>query len=190
MLHRFPALAVGAAALVAASASPAFAGLVPVEFSGGSGSPLTITLPQPITYTVTNDTPTIGVVFVFRNVGNVTGAGVGGVSGTLGYTSNGGAANALNTVTSDNSNDLSFFKNGNFVNATLGDVLVASGSGTTGFVVAGAAPPSGLYDAIVTDSALVQLGAGFVPEPAAGLALVAAFGLALSRTRSRARHTN
>ena len=195
-----------------AASGPAFASVpspVQVNFSGGSGSPLTITLPQAITYTVTNDTPSSGLVFVFQDVyPPVPIAGITGglISGSISRSINGGAAATMSRIGSFDSsgviddNDL-FFHSLNNTGANLNDVVVlASGSLTTGFPVSGAAPPSGLYSAILTDGNWVQIDP--VPEPSgllAALALPAAATLSRRRRRrscdraptpARARHGN
>ncbi len=46
--------------------SSAHAGTVQVNFSGGSGTPLTITLPQSVSYTVVTGPSTPEVTFVFQ----------------------------------------------------------------------------------------------------------------------------
>jgi hypothetical protein len=153
-----------------AFAASSHAGNVQVNFSGGSGSPLTITLPQAVSFTVTNDTAGSVADFVFLGVGNFIG-GSAGVSGTLSYTTNGGGLLAidragtfpLGVVTA---NDMSLFKNSS-PGVNLGDVLVlSSGSVTTSANISAAAPPSGLYSAIFVDINGTQLGVGTaVPAP-------------------------
>jgi len=153
-------------ALVSAS----HAGNVQVNFSGGSGTPLTITLPQAVSFTVTNDTAGSVADFVFQGVGNFIG-GSAGVSGTLSYTTNGGGLLAIDRAGTFplgivTGNDMSLFKNSS-PGVNLGDVLVlSSGSVTTSVNISAAAPPSGLYSAIFVDINGTQLGVGTaVPAP-------------------------
>jgi hypothetical protein len=147
------------------------AGNVQVNFSGGSGGPLTITLPQAVSFTVTNDTASVSANFVFQGVGNVLGSSVRGAAGSMSYTTNGGSALSINSVGNFNlgvvtTNDLTIFKSAS-PGVNLGDVLVLSnGSVTTTTNVSAAAPPSGLYSAIFVDADGTQLGGGnAVPAP-------------------------
>jgi len=149
-----------------ALAASAHAGNVWLNFSGGSGAPLTVTLPLPITYTVTNDTPNAGAVFVFQNVGDVTGGSVRAATGTMSYTVNAGGGNAINSLGAlalggiVGTNDLSLFRNSS-PGVALNDVLLLSaGAVATTSNVSAAAPASGLYSAILTDGFGIQLGVG------------------------------
>jgi hypothetical protein len=160
MLPTFARSALAAFALAAS----AHAGNVQVNFSGGSGAPLTITLPQAVSFTVTNDTPGAVVDFVFQGVGNFIG-GSALVSGSLSYTTNGGSPLAINIAGTFplgvvTTNDLSLFRNSS-PGVGQGDVLLlSSGSVTTNANITAAAPPSGLYSAIFVDVNGVQLGVG------------------------------
>src|SRR3954463_9064141 len=88
---------------------------VPLTFSGGGGTPLTITLPQAVTYPV-NAAPAGGILFDFTNVGNIFGGTVN-ASGSLTYAVNGGAATTITAGTTGATggaitiNDLFFFHN-------------------------------------------------------------------------------
>src|SRR5215204_185298 len=98
-----------------ALATSSDAGSVQVNFSGGSGGPLTVTLPQAVLFTVTNDTPGAVANFVFQGAGNVTGSSVRGAAGSLSYTTNGGSALSINSLGNFNlgvvtTNDLSIFR--------------------------------------------------------------------------------
>src|SRR6266478_7209600 len=135
--------------------SSARAGNVQVNFSGGSGTPLTITLPQAVTFTVTNP-PIVGApIFGFLNCGTILG-GVGNAAGSVSYTQNGGGPIAIDglgspTIGVFTGDDLALFKKSG-PSAALNDVFVLSaGSVTTSFNVTNSAPPSGLYSAIVAD---------------------------------------
>jgi hypothetical protein len=137
---------------------------IPLTFSGGSGSPLTITLNEPVTYTITAP-PSIGFLFDFKGVGNVFG-GTLNVSGTMTYTVNGGAAISINAgdtgfpVGAIAANDLILFHNP-LPAAALGDVVTLSpGSLTTAINIAAGAPASGPYDAILVDPNGAQVSVG------------------------------
>lgn len=184
-LARFCAAA--ACLLLVGLFSPAArAAAVPLTFSGGSGSPLTITLTQPVTYTITT-APAIGVIFDFKSVGNVFG-GTLTASGTMSYTVNGGAPIAINVGDTGlptgtiAANDLLLFRNP-LPAASLGDVIVLSGSVTTAINIPAAAPANGSYSAVLVDPNGAQVGVG-VPEPTA-LAVLAAGGVALLARRRR-----
>jgi len=162
----------------------AHAGLVPLTFSGNTNAPLTINIPQPITYTITSG-PALPV-FDFKAVGNIIG-GSANVSGTLAYTINGGAPislNIINTNTSQGSiatNDLVFFHNNNIATVNAGDIVVLTGSATTAINVSGP-PGSGSYSAILVDPNGAQIGAGNVPEPAS-IGVLALAGITLLARR-------
>jgi hypothetical protein len=167
-------------------APAAHAASIPLTFTGGSGSPLTITLAQPATYTVAT-APTGGSLFDFKGVGNVFGGAVN-VSGTMTYTINGGAPISINVGSTNTPagtiavNDLLLNKNPVPGGAALGDVFVLSpGSVTTAVNVSSAAPANGSYPATLVDPNGNQIAVG-VPEPAS-LSLLAVGGLALLARR-------
>jgi hypothetical protein len=181
----------------ALASSPARAGNVEVNFSGGNGAPLTITLPHPIRYDVVNDTSNPGANFVFQGTGNATGGTVRAVTGTISYTLNGGTrfdidsagTFALGVVSSD---DLSLFRNSS-PGLALGDIMLLDvGTVSTTTTVAAAPPSSGFYSTILVDNNGVQLGTGaYVPEPAcACLAALAAISLCRARRRCLVTHSS
>ena len=167
------------------SPSLAFAQPVQVNFSGGGGSPLTITLPQPVSFTVTKNAPTLNPVLVIQDCGGPV-VTQGLAVGPMSYTINAGAAHTVNRISTTalgpalDGNDLALYEA--FVNpaVNLNDVVIFSGSTTTAFSVAVPAPPSGLYSAIIADGNFVPL----VPEPS-GLVLLAPAAIFASRRRRR-----
>jgi hypothetical protein len=67
------------------------ASAVPVTFSGGNGSPLSMTLLQPVTYTITSGFAG-NIRFVFQNTGNLAGEadGVTSATSSINFTINSG----------------------------------------------------------------------------------------------------
>jgi hypothetical protein len=160
---------------------------VPISFSGGSGSPLSMTLPYPVSYTITADhSPFHGPVFVFDSVGDLFGNSFPAVTGTISFSIDGGLPLALDYVNS-----------GVFVGSISGDDIYASGpigpiaigsvvtlsagTLTTNTNVAAAAPASGLYETRITShNGLTMSTPGVaVPEPAT-LSLLVIASLACS----------
>ncbi len=152
--------------------SSAHAGTVQVNFSGGSGTPLTITLPQSVSYTVVTGPSTLEVTFVFQGTGNMF-SGTVGAGGSLSFTRNAGSPFPINDAQQFNAppftlNDLSLYASTFPVTAiNVNDVfLLSAGSVTTTTNIAAAAPASGLYSTILTDGAGHKMGDGTaVPEP-------------------------
>nr|WP_309695327.1 PEP-CTERM sorting domain-containing protein [Armatimonas sp.] len=154
-----------------------------LTFSGGSGTPLTMTLTAPVSYTMTasaafNTAP----VFVFKGVGNVVPGN--GVTGTMRYSINGGTLQTLTNIQSGVTsgalvaNDVYTF--GFFPGVTIGDtLLLAAGVLTTNTNVAAAAPANGAFNSFIISTSAVQIstlgssgGGGVAPEPGT-LALLA-----------------
>ena len=156
-----------------ALASSSRASLVEVDFTGGAGTPLKITLPQPVSFTVANPPTAALVAFVFQGVGDLTNGNILAASGPLGYTKNNGSPTAINNVATFafgavTANDLSLFSDTD-PGAAVNDVfLLSSGNVITTSNVA-ATPPSGahFYSALLVDGSGNILGTGTaVPEPA------------------------
>ena len=187
-LAPYRARAIAACLLLAALVPAAHADSAPLTFSGGSGSPLTITLPQPVTYVVTSGPA--GALFDFEGVGNIFG-GTLNLSGTLNYTINGGAPISINAGNTGSTTgtiaptDLILFHNPLPGNVNIGDTIVLSaGSVTTAINIPAAAPANGNYSAILVDPSGNQIGTGVVPEPAS-ISMLALGGLALLARRRR-----
>jgi hypothetical protein len=170
IMHMFRKIALFTIAAFAFLSS-ANAGMVEVNFSGGSGTPLTITLPQSVSYTVVGLPNAAQVFFVFQGTGNLF-TGAVSASGSLSFTQNAGASNSINDAQQFSNvpvvtlNDL-VLDDTSFPGLHRNDVfLLSAGSVTTTTNIAAAAPPSGLYLTVLTDGHAVQMGVGTaVPEP-------------------------
>ncbi len=141
-----------------------------LSFSGGNGTPFTLTLSQTVAYVITSSTPAFsGPYFVFQNVGNVFAGGFSFGSGTITYSLNGGPAQTLislgNNLTA-NVTDLTIL--GTQTGATVGNIVRLNAvTFTTSGNVAAAPPPDGSYNTFIIDNNGAQrsgLGVA-VPEP-------------------------
>ena len=164
-----------------------------LSFSGGSGSPLTLSLAQTITYTITNPRTSDAPLFVFEDLGNLFQNGQYIVNSTITFSRNGGEALTITTVNSGISSfDLSandVYMYGPMAGANVGDVItLRSGSITTMSNVAAAAPSNGSYDTFVVDGQGVRLSPNgvAVPEPQSVLLGVIGLGVLLVCARRRA----
>ncbi len=185
MLRTLAASALAAFAFV----SSAHAGLVQVNFSGGSGTPLTITLPQAVSSTVVTGPSQAQVTFLFQGTGPIF-SGTVGAGGSLSYTQNAGSPFSISNASQINSppftlNDLALFASTFPPLINVNDVfLLSAGSVTTTTNIAAAAPASGLYSTILTDGAGHKMGDGTaVPEPATLSLLALAGPMLLGRRR-------
>jgi hypothetical protein len=151
-----------------------------LTFSGGNGSPLSLTLNEPVVYTVTTGF-SVGPFFIFQSVGDLFHGWGGDVGGTIGFTINGGASYVIYTINSGvtagvvRPNDLIIF--GNEPGAKTGDVvLLSAGTLTTTFNVAAPPPVSGSYTTFIADGSgnLVSTNGIAIPEPRSAALLVAA----------------
>jgi hypothetical protein len=70
-----------------------------LTFSGGNGSPLSLTLSQPVVYTITTGF-SVGPFFIFQNVGDLFHHMGPAVVGNIGFTINGGANYHMDTISS------------------------------------------------------------------------------------------
>jgi hypothetical protein len=160
MLRTFATGALAALALAASSR----AGNVQVNFSGGSGAPLAVTLPHAVSFTVTGGAGANNVAFIFQSPGNFLG-GIAIAAGSVSYAANGGSPLSIDRVGSiafgvATPDDLLLFRMASPAVA-LGDVLLlSSGSVATIPNITAPAPPSGLYSAIIVDAGGAQIGVG------------------------------
>ena len=156
-----------------------------LSFSGGSGAPLSVTLLQPVTYTITTDDPTgAGPVFLFQGIGNPLMGTPTGVSGNMTYEIDGGPPLTLTEASTGFSggdvNTTDLVTEGNVPGTYTNDVVTLyPGTLTTTTGIAAPAPSDGMYNTFVingTISARVSQNGMMVPEPSAWM--LAACGLA------------
>ena len=147
------ALALSALALTAPSAN-AQANLV---FSGGSGSPLSLTLTAPVTYTIiTTPTSFSSPLFVFDAVGG-TPFNFSTATATITFSINGGTDQTINRINKSfsggdvTSDDIYIL--GSLPGVVVGDIVtLSSGTLTTNSNIAVAAPASGSFTTFITNS--------------------------------------
>jgi hypothetical protein len=156
---------------------PAAHGQARLTFIGGSGTPLSTTLQTRVTYTITNTScagASAGPYFDFDEVGNVL-AGSRTVTGTMTYSINGGALQAITGVESGfvggnvTANDLSVYGAQPGV-ASGATVVLSAGTVTTTTNVTAARPANGNYVTFITSASGVRCssnGVSLAPTAAA-----------------------
>jgi hypothetical protein len=167
-------------------------------FSGGSGSPISLTLTQPVVFTITTTTNNNFLYFTFQNAGNPFNQNFFATTGDITFTINGGAPQSIDEISSGfNSADTGlndvFIDNGTTMfSVAAGDVIqLNAGTETTNSSIAAAAPMDGSYSAFIGDDAGNQISTlgEPVPEPQA-VALVVVGGLGLAYVLRNARRDN
>lgn len=170
--------------LAAAAGTSAF-GQAALTFSGGNGTPLSVTLSSPVSYVLTGvAAANAGPAFVFDGLGDVftnTGVTAGGsisysVNGTAGSALNRlGSGTAANDVTADDAYFFPLARPGIAPNGAT--VTLLAGTLTTTANFAGAPPANGTYNTFIarttTGARISTFGTNAVPEPGS-VALVAA----------------
>ena len=158
-------------ALIAALSFAPRANAVSVTFSGGSGTPLSFTLTDPITYLITASAAT-APFFIFQNTGNF---GSDFVTGNITYTINAGSPQSISQLISGASagavtpND-AFLRSATFPGVSIGDtVILSAGTVTTNSAVAAAAPPSGMYNTFISDGAGNPISGPGISSPVSGV---------------------
>ncbi len=151
-------------------------GQATLTFSGGLGTPLTLTLSQPVTYTLTSSSDAFGPLFLFNGVGNLFAGSFPAVTGTITHSLNGASGTTfrnLNSGQTGNSlatNDVTASNNTALIDSFfVGQVYVLSaGTLTTTGNYAGNAPAGGVFTTYMTDVAgnrISSNGVSLVPEP-------------------------
>jgi MYXO-CTERM domain-containing protein len=163
---------------------------VPVEFSGGNGAPISITLPYPVSFTTFDATSAFGFAFMIQGTPDPFGNTFPTLTGDITYSVDGGGPEPL-----------IYANSGQFVNAIMGDiyflgneityptglsVVLSAGTLTTTSNFGAAPPVSGSYEIfILRDNGSFISGPGVaVPEPA-GLGLLAVAAALGMRRRAR-----
>jgi hypothetical protein len=168
-------LAVGVALVLASGSARGQANLT---FTGGNGSPLSLTLSQPVVYTITTGF-SVGPFFIFQNVGDVFHHMGPAVVGNIRFTINGGSNYFIDTIISGQNvgvvtaNDV--YIDGDEPGANAGDViLLSAGTLTTVADVAAPPPANGSYTTFIADGSgnLVSTNGIAIPEPRSAALLV------------------
>lgn len=154
---------------------------VTLNFSGGSGSPLTVTVQNTVTFTLTGNGNKHD--FFFFDVPGFTGPSEGSVSGTLSFTTNGGALNTFEMANGSRpsgfTGGISLWSNGS--TWLTGDtVVLQTGSFTTAASYAGSLPSNGSYSVYLTDNGgtlISSAGVSAVPEPSTYAAIFGTLAL-------------
>lgn len=145
-----------------------------LTFTGGNGTPLTITVLNPITYTISS-ADAVAPIFVFQGVGNPFGNTNTTVTGTVTVSINGGLAQPLFEMNSGRSggvidiNDIITYDG--VPGVSVGDIVTLSaGTITSTNNVTGTIPTNGLYNTFVVSNGALRLSpngviASNAPEP-------------------------
>ena len=199
LLSRLPlAVPVALAALSALvlGAPKAHAQQATLAFTGGNNTPLTLTLANPVSYTLTANANQL--LFVFSGVGDFIGQSSRSLTGSVSYTINGGPARNIQFIQSGFAfgslapNDAFIFDNP-FVSASAGDAVVLTGGMlTTDTAFTGTAPAGGTFQTFIarsSDGSRVSAVAVAAPEPGSlsllGMGLVSGLGMAGTVRRKR-----
>jgi hypothetical protein len=145
---------------------PAVQAQANLTFSGGNGTPLSITLLNPVTYDISNgacsDTTSTGPLFLFDEAGNPFGGTLTNFTGNITYSISGGAAQSItrgNSGTTSNNrtpNDI-FVTGSNLQDVFLGSrVVLSAGTITTTTNVAAAPPANGSFTTFIVSNTSVR----------------------------------
>lgn len=174
--------------LAAMLASGAARAAVTVEISGGGGTPLSITLLQPVIYTVTAGASYGGFAFDGALSAAVIFSGAG--TSTITYSVNGGTAIRASFITTGmagnevSGDDLQLFSY-DAGPLQAGDVVTLSAGTFVSTANVSATPAGGnSFESFMFDSMMWRISTNAVPEPSAALLLGLGFaGVLLCRRR-------
>ncbi len=168
-------------------------GAVSMSFSGGNGSPLGITIVEPVVYVVTDSYSGGAPLFIFEDTGNY-GLSVIGYSGNVTFSVNGGPGQGFFMTSAGYGTPADVGPQDMYLqslaNVTLvpGDVVTLSaGTLVSNAAYAGAIPSGTSYETFLAISTTgVKISSqGAVPEPSAAALLgLGALGFALRRKRA------
>lgn len=157
-----------------------------ISFSGGNGTPLTLTLLESVSYTVTTSSSSEAPLFDFENL-NFLASYSGASSDSLTFSIDGGAPISANELAPGGGDTYAF--NTGFPGVTAGQVVTLNaGSFTVSGDFADAAPAGGSFYTYITDSSgnSISTGGLAVPEPSTwALFLLGGLGAFLFARRSR-----
>lgn len=147
-------------------------GAVTINFSGGAGSALTMTVPNDVTFTgLTLNNAQVAVVVINANAGNTTTGTFShtGTSDLAGVNNSGtGSMGYVNFAGITDEDVFAIWFNGD-INDTGGSVVLSAGTRTTTGVLNGLAPSSGSYTIRLananTGAFIGNEGTQAVPEP-------------------------
>lgn len=188
-----------AAALLLTAAVPAQAVSEYLTFTGGNGTPLSITFTTPLSFTITADPEGQNApCFNIAELGDLFNAGWPSATSTLQYTINGGAAITPDTINSGwagggvAGTDVYFYSSSGLTSSlAINDTIVLSaGTVTSNSDVVALAPTDGNFDVFLSQSygKIISTGTA-IPEPstvAMWLGGAALLGAALYRRRKAA----
>lgn len=166
---------------------PAVEAQADLTFSGGNGTPLSITLQRAITYTINNtQCAASGPIFVFDEAGNPFGSGAL-ITGSITYSFNGGAAQPITNTNSGviaadvTPNDI--FVYGSLAGVSSGSTVVLSAGTVTTTANVGAAPPAnGSFATFLTNGNGVRCSANGVAAASPTAATVSIRGRVMTAT--------
>lgn len=181
--NRWSWFAATAVAITAISFAPR-ASAVPVTFSGGGGTPLTLTLSEPVTYQITRAAPTGNApIFVLQDVAiDESGIGLYDLSGNVTFSINSGPAQfalpltsgALLTLVAFGAQNV--YLSGSLPGVNVNDtVVISAGTLTTLTPFFAPAPANGDFNTFIADSngnQISNLGTTNVPDTGSTLMLI------------------
>jgi hypothetical protein len=152
-----------------------------LNFSGGTGSPITLELVQSVTYVMTASAPVGAPSFVFDGVGNVFEDMLPAATGSITFTINGGSPHPIFRINSGVTAGIAtaddVYVYGMLLPLNVGDlVTLTAGTLTTTTDVALPAPGDGTFNTIITDGFGMPLSTTGVAIPEPGIGILTVIG--------------